>query len=229
MSLYLSRLSFMWDHIPHPWTLKLLPCDPLSAETHEVEVKARLSFIPDQHTSEWSHTWLISKPPAKDNVISKWCRQVIPLYSRKHCIMNLGDAPLPCSRHACPASYSGSYLNNWFKNLESQSCEFHAYKQVEELFFNRACSRHGSGECMFYELRKHENTAVCQLELSPWDKEEGWVTFGFVGVLGTERDFFFFQSCDLKNFVQLVYWDMPRDSLWRRVVRSLLLINVAER
>ena len=214
----------MWDHIPHPWTLELLPCDPLSMQTYEVEVKARFSFIPDQHTSESCHTWLIPKLQAEDNVISKWRRQVIPLYSRKHCIMNLCEAPLPCSWHACPASYSGSYLNNWFENQESQSCEFHAYKQVEELFFNRACSRHGSGECMFYELRKHENTAVCQLEFSPWDKEEGWVTFGFVGVLGTEQDLFFkvgIWRTLCNSFTEICHVTVSGDEWWEVYCSSM--------
>lgn len=71
----------------------------------------------------------------------------------------------PCSRHACPASYSGGYLNNCFQNLESQLRESHAYQQAAEPFLNRVCLTHGGGdsggECMFYELEKHENTADC--------------------------------------------------------------------
>lgn len=137
-----------------------------SSQIHVQELRARIDFHLSRSTPHFtviSHMTDLTTPSQGQWTISKRHRQVAALYSREHFIMNLWDASLPCSRHACPASYSGSYLNNWFQNLESQSCEFHAYQQVEEQFFNRACSRHGSGECMFYELGKHENTADCQL------------------------------------------------------------------
>lgn len=102
-----------------------------------------------------------------------WCIQVTQQYSREHFIMNLWDAPSSCSRHTCPASYSGSYLNNWFQNLKSQCCESHAYQQVEERFFNRACSMHGNGKWIFYELEKHEKLQTVSWEISLCDKGDG--------------------------------------------------------
>lgn len=96
-----------------------------------------------------------------------YLRMQIHCIGRAHFIMNLWDASFPCSRHACPGSYSGSYLNNWFQNLQSQSCKFHAYQQVEERFFSTACSMQGSRECMFYEVGKHEKTTDYQLRNFP--------------------------------------------------------------
>ncbi len=143
-----------------------------------------------------------SNPRTSDSIL-KQRRQVTLPYSREHFIMNLWDASFPCSRHACPASYSGSYLNNWFQNLESQSCEFHAYQQVEERFFSRARSTHGSGECMFYELGIHENTADCQQGNFPCDKGEGWLGLAFVGVHETQNFLmsFFFYNLSLPTVV----------------------------
>lgn len=151
--------------------MKRLCDDFFNTQTHALEVKART----DLHVSQFStlvqryltHDWCQNSNPRTSDSILKWRRQVTLLYSGEDFIMNLWDASSPCSRHACPASYSGSYLNNWFQNLESQSCEFHAYQQVEEWFFNRARSMHGGGECMFYEVGKHANTADCQLGSFP--------------------------------------------------------------
>lgn len=112
----------------------------------------------------------------------KWWRQVTPPYSREHFIMNLWDAFSPCSRHACPASYSGSYLNNWFQILESQCCEFHAYREAEERFFNRACSMHGGGEnACFMSLENMNTPQTVNKEISPHDKAQGWHGLTFVG------------------------------------------------
>lgn len=146
---------------------KALLWSPYSTQTHALEVQARIGFHLSQRNtlvqSYLTHDWSQNSNPRTSDSILKWRRQVTQLYSREHFIMNLWNASSPCSRYACPASYSGSYLNNWFPNLESQSREFHAYQQVEERCFNRACSMHGGGECMLYELGKHENTADCQL------------------------------------------------------------------
>lgn len=51
-------------------------------------------------------------------------------------LLRICGASSPCSWHACPASHSGDYLNNWFQNQKSHSCESHAYKQAEEPFFS---------------------------------------------------------------------------------------------
>lgn len=147
--------------------MKRFCCDLLCTQTRALEVKARIDFHLTQCNtlvqSYLTHDWSQNSNPRTSDYILKWRRQVTLLCCREHFIMNLLDASVPCSRCACPASFSGSYLNNWFQNLESQSCEFHAYQQVEEQFFNRACSMHGGEKCMFYEHGKHENTANCRL------------------------------------------------------------------
>lgn len=88
-----------------------------------------------------------------------------PTIQQRHFIINLWYASLPCSWHACPSSYS--YLNNWFLNLESQSCKIYAYQQVQEQFFNWACSMHDGGKCMFYELGNMKTLQNVNQEMSP--------------------------------------------------------------
>lgn len=152
--------------------MKRLCCHLFSTQMHTPEVKARIGFHLSQINtlvqSYRTHDWCKNSNPRTSDSIWKWRRRVTLLYSREHFIMNLWDASSPCSRHACPASYSGSYLNNWFQNLESQSCEFHAYQQVEERFLTGRVPCMAVENACFISLEKHENTADCKLGNFPF-------------------------------------------------------------
>lgn len=94
------------------------------------------SLTLSNHTvyASFSVTWIRSTgAPMTTSADGCW-RASLP-ESRQHFITSL-RASSPCSWHACPASHSGDYLNNWFQNLKSHSCESHAYKQAAEPFFS---------------------------------------------------------------------------------------------